>query len=172
MKLSNLKEMARTIVYIQEHGFDTRQDLVQTEKDISAKTEGAENSLRTAETELQKTNKLIHFTGQYLSTKAVQSEFLNTRNKKSYRESHKEELDRYNEAIHYFKENTSGSVPSMKTLKAVKARLLDSVDKQKKILAVFRQEQKELQTAVSNVDSILGPSSLSKKTKKRSGVEL
>ena len=92
--------------------------------------------------------------------------------KKSYRESHIEELDRYNEAIRYFKENTSGSVPSMKTLKAVKARLLDSVDKQKKILAVFRQEQKELRTAVSNVENILGPSLIPKKTKKRSEQEL
>ena len=172
VKLSNLKEMTRTIVYIQEHGYGTRDELQQTEKKISARIEAAEKALHSAEEKLRKTNEMIHFTGQYLSTKAVRSGFLNTRNKKSYRESHRDALDRYDEAVRFFKENTGGSVPSMKILKAEKTLLLDSVDKQKKSLAASRQEQKELRTAVSNVDSILNSSHIPKKTKNRSGPEL
>ena len=37
VKISNLKEMARTVVYIQEHGYDTKEDLQRQQMRISEK---------------------------------------------------------------------------------------------------------------------------------------
>ena len=44
----------------------------------------------------------------------------------------------------------------MKALKAEKEQLQHFIEGQNKVLFVIRQEQKELQTAVSNIDAILG----------------
>ena len=98
--------------------------------------------------------------------------FLKSKNKKKYRDAHRSELDRYNEAVRYFKENAGGKVPSMKTLKAEKEQLQHTIEQQKALLASIRQEQKELQTAVSNIDAILGKAQARRKENRKAGPEL
>ena len=48
VKLSNLKEMARTVVYVQEHGYDTREDLLQYQQGVSEKEQAVSSSLAEA----------------------------------------------------------------------------------------------------------------------------
>ena len=82
VKLSNLKEMAKTVVYVQEHRYDTWEELLQHHKDLSAKLASAEISLKELTGNLRKTNEMIHYAGQYYAAKAVRSEFLKSGNKK------------------------------------------------------------------------------------------
>ena len=172
VKLSNLKEMARTVVYVQEHGYDTKEDLLRHQSKVSERVNTASFSLAEAEAKLKETNERIHYTGQYYGSRSVQSDFLKSRNKKKYRDAHRSELDRYNEAVHYFKENAGGKVPSMKTLKAEKEQLQHTIEQQKALLASIRQEQKELQTAVSNIYAILGKAPARRKENRKAGPEL
>lgn len=172
VKISNLKEMARTVVYVQEHGYDTREDLLRCQTAVSGKLDDASSSLREAESKLKEINERIHYTGQYYSSRSVQSEFLKSRNKKMFREEHRSELDQYNEAVRYFKENAGGKVPAMKSLKAEKEQLQQFIEKQKMLLSSLRQEQKELQTASSNIDAILGEASTQIRGKRKTEPEL
>lgn len=172
VKLSNLKEMARTVVYVQEHGYDTREDLVHYQKSVSEKAASAADSLNEATSRLGEVNEQLHYTGQFFATRPVHTDFLKVRNKKKYREIHRSELDQYNEAVLYFKENTGGKVPSMKSLKAEKERLQHFIEEQKKILSSLRQEQKELQTATSNITAILGDTPTQKVEIHKSAPEL
>ena len=172
VKLSNLKEMARTVVYVQEHSYDTREDLLRRQTEVSGKVDAVSSSLREAEAKLKEINKRIHYTGQYYASRAVQADFLKSRNKKKYRAAHRTELDQYNEAVRYFKVNTGGKVPAIKPLKSEKEQLQQFIEKQKTLLASARQEQKELETAISNIDAILGKSLKLKKDKVRSKQEL
>ena len=172
VKLSNLKEMARTVIYVQEHGYDTREELLQQQIFSSDKEAAASASLNEASSKLREINERIHYTGQYYASRSVQAQFLKTGNKKKFREEHKAELDQYNEAVLYFKENSDGSIHSMKALKAEKERLQYFIEEQKKILSTIRQEQKELQTAVSNIDAILGDAKGKRREKRRSAPEL
>ena len=87
VKLSNLKEMARTVVYVQEHGYDTREYLLRYQNGISEKEKAVDSSLAEASAKLKKTNEQIHYTGQYYASKAVHAEFLKSRNKKQFREA-------------------------------------------------------------------------------------
>ena len=121
---------------------------------------------------LKEINERIHYTGQYYASRSVQAQFLKSGNKKKFREEHKTELDQYNEVVRYFKENTAGSISSIKALKAEKAQLQHFIEKQKKALSTIRQEQKELQTAVSNIDAILGDSQTQRKEKRKAEPEL
>ena len=172
VKISNLKEMARTVVYVQEHGYDTREDLLHYQTEISGKVDTVSSSLSEAEAKLKETNERIHYTGQYYASRSVQSAFLKSRNKKKFREEHRAELDQYNEAVRYFKENASGKVPAIKPLKAEKEQLQQLIKRQKKLLSSLRQEQKELQTASSNIDAILGDASTQTRRKRKTEPEL
>ena len=60
----------------------------------------------------------------------------------------------------------------MKSLKAEKEQLQQFIEKQKTLLASARQEQKELETAISKMDAILGKSLKLKKDKVQSKQEL
>ena len=51
IKISNLKEMAKTVCYIQEHGYDTRENLADTLEEVSEKFRNARKTLRATETE-------------------------------------------------------------------------------------------------------------------------
>ena len=172
VKISNLKEMARTVVYVQEHGYDTREDLLHYQTEVSGKMEAASSSLKEAEVKLKETNERIHYTGQYYAFRPIQSEFLKSKNKKKFREEHRSELDQYNESVHYFKENAGGKVPAMKSLKAEKEQLQHFIEKQRKLQASLREEQKELQTAVTNIDAILGETPVQRREKRKAEPEL
>ena len=155
VKLTNLKEMALTVVFIQENGFDSYEELVKAKAQCSINTGEQEAGLNAVKEDLRQTNAMLHFAGQYYSTRSVHAGFLKTRNKKKFRTEHREELDRYDDAVRYFKDNNDGNIPSMKELKERKESLVRDMDQHLSELKTAQQMQKTLQTAVSNVDSIL-----------------
>ena len=155
VKLSNLKEMARTVVYIQEHGYDSVGDLQKHRQQISGKKDYTQEALVQTDARIKEINEQIHFTGQYYATRQIQKNFLKARFKKKYREEHRTELDKYQEALSFFREHCDGKVPSMKELKAEKEKLLTLQSEQQKELSGFTQMERELQTAAANVENIL-----------------
>ena len=155
VKLSNLKEMALTVVFIQENGFDSYEELVNEHERFSTITEEQNARLNATGEELRRVNAAIHFAGQYYSTRAVHADFLKAQNKKKFREEHLEELERYDEAVRYFKENYDGKILSMKKLKERKEELVQERGEQESSRRSVQQIKKTLQTAVANVDSIL-----------------
>ena len=65
VKLSNLKQMAQTVAYIQEHGYNSLEDFHIALDQASDQTSAARNSLKDTEQQLKDVNEQIHFTGQY-----------------------------------------------------------------------------------------------------------
>ena len=71
VKLSNLKMMAQTVAYVQEHGFQSKADLDTALSDASAQSTDARNTLKSTENTLKNVNEQIHYTGQYLANKSI-----------------------------------------------------------------------------------------------------
>ena len=67
VKLSNLKQMAQTVAYIQEHGYNSLEDFHTALDQASDQTSAARKSLKDTEQQLKDVNEQIHFTGQYLA---------------------------------------------------------------------------------------------------------
>ena len=84
--MSNLQQMAKTVAYIQEHGYDTEDDLKAAFSIAQAQTADMRKALRSTEKELREINEQIHYTGQYLANKSVYRQFLNSKNKKKFRQ--------------------------------------------------------------------------------------
>lgn len=82
VKLSNLQQMAKTITYVQEHGYDTQDDLQNAFSEAKSQATGIRKVLRSTEKKLKDVNEQIHYTGQYLADKTVYSQYLKSKNKK------------------------------------------------------------------------------------------
>ena len=148
--------MAKTVCYIQEHGYDTREKLTDHLDEITKKLSDARKTLRTTENRIKELNEQIHYVGQYQSRKSVHAQFVKSRNKKQFREAHRSDLELYDAGVKYIKEHFEGKVPSLKSLKAERDQMLQIKDAQYGTYHYFKDYQKELRTVSSNVDAILG----------------
>ena len=92
VKISNLQEMAKTIAYVQEHGYDSRENLLDTYDDITARYNDARKTLRATESKLKLLNEEIHYIGQYHANKGVFAQMMKSRNKKKFQQEHTAEL--------------------------------------------------------------------------------
>lgn len=156
VKISNLQQMANTLIYIQDHGYDTREDLEKHASDIQEKMEDAQDQLSDLTSKMKTLNSQIHYTGQYFASKSVYAEFLKSRKKKKFRQEHSSEIRSYEEARDWLKAfYPDGKMLSMKTLKSQKSELQKSIDAQKSVVKQFRDYHKELEIAGANVDAIL-----------------
>lgn len=125
VKLSNLKEMAKTVAYIQEHGYNTRDSLEDSFSDIKNQASRSRKKLKSIEDKLRTTNELIHYTGQYLAHKSIYQQFCKSKNKGQFRKEHSSEIALYEAARKFLKEHSADErLPSMKLLKSEKERLL------------------------------------------------
>ena len=156
VKITNLQQMANTLIYIQEHGYDTRENLSKIISETSAKLNEAQESLDELSAELKTLNSQIHYTGQYFSSKGTYTEFIRSRSKKKFRSEHASELQAYEQARDWLKSfYTDGKMLSMKSLKSRKQNLQDKISSQKQALQELRSRYTELETVSYNVDAIL-----------------
>lgn len=157
VKLSNLKQMAQTVAYIQEHGYDSLEDFHTALDQASDQTSAARKSLKDTEQQLKDVNEQIHFTGQYLAYKNVYADYRKSRNKDKFYEEHRAELSLYDTALRTLKEKSAGNkLPSMKALYAEKDRLIELRDTQREDFSNCRDYERELRTVSANIDMILG----------------
>ena len=157
VKLSNLKQMAQTVAYIQEHGYNSLEDFHTALDQASDQTSAARKSLKDTEQQLKDVNEQIHFTGQYLAYKNVYSDYRKSHNKDKFYEEHRAELSLYDTALRTLKEKSGGNkLPSMKALYAEKDRLIELRDTQREDFSNRRDYERELRTVSANIDMILG----------------
>lgn len=165
VRLSNLKQMALTVAYVQEHGYDTRESLESVSANTKKQATALSESLKATESRLKQLNEQIHYTGQYLTNRPVYEQFLNSRNKGRFRREHANEIALYEAAVKFLKgqphknppgQNTPQKLPSMKLLKSEKEKLLEEKKTKTEQRLQCRRYEKELATVCSNVDAILG----------------
>lgn len=157
VKLSNLKEMAKTVAYIQEHGYDTRESLESSFLESKKSTAASRSELKTTEERLRAVNEQIHYTGQYLANKSVYTQFCQAGNKGKFRKEHSAEITLYETARKFLKgHSVEGKLPSLKLLKEEQAKLLKEKKNALESYQHYKEHQKALCTVCYNVDAILG----------------
>ena len=157
VKLTNLQTMAKTLSYIQEHGYNTVEDAEDKLIEIKELASSSRKELKDIEGRLRQTNEQIHYTGQYLANKSVYSQFLKSKNKGQFRQEHSSELALYEAAVKFLKEKSGdGKLPSMKLLKEEKEKLLVQKKEAKEKYYYYRDYQKELNTVCTNIHATLG----------------
>ena len=157
VKLTNLKQMAQTVAYIQEHGYDTRADFNAALTNAESQTSLARKKMKDTEQQLKNVNEQIHFTGQYLAYKDLYAQYRRSHNRNKFYEEHKAELSLYETALRVLKEKSNGQkLPSMKSLYQEKDRLTELREVQRSDFYSHRDQERELRTVDANIDMILG----------------
>ncbi len=156
VKLSNLKMMAQTVAYVQEHGFQSKEDLDTALSNASAQSTDARNTLKSTEDALKNINEQIHYTGQYLANKSIYSDYRKSRNKEKFYDDHRAELTLYESALRILREKSQGKkLPTLKMLREEKNRLTKLQTVQRDEFNTRREYERELRTVCSNVNIIL-----------------
>lgn len=157
VKLSNLKMMAQTVAYVQEHGFQSKDDLNAALSNAASQSTTARNSLKSTEDTLKNINEQIHYTGQYLANKDIYSDYRKSRNKEKFYNEHRAELTLYESALQILKEKSQGKkLPTLKMLREEKGRLIELQAAKREEFHNRRDYERELRTVCSNVELILG----------------
>ena len=156
VKIGNLQQMANTLIYIQEHGYGTRQELEADMEDARDNLRQAQKSVETLNAELKTLNSQIHYTGQYFASKGIYAEFLKAKSKKKFRHEHGSEIRDYEEARdwlqHFYPE---GKMLPLKNLKVRKIEMLKRINNQKGVVSKCREHCTELEIILHNTDMIL-----------------
>lgn len=165
VKITNLQQMANTIIYVHENGFDTREDLKASLNDTSAKLSESKELISSLSTELKTLNSQIHFAGQYQANKRTYAAFVKSLNKKKFRKEHAAEIAAYEEARAWLKDfYPDGKMISLNSLKKKKTDLQEQLNTVQKQVQSLKNYYKDLEIADANVDEILD---ISKGEKKR-----
>lgn len=156
VKISNLQEMANTIIYVQEHGYNTQTELKNAFSKSQKQLDQAADQLIEMNADLKNINRRIHYTGQYFAHKAIYTEFLKAKNKGRFRKEHTAEIRAYEEARDWLKSfYPDGKMLPIKTLKEQKASLQEQIDQQKSSIRSLKDLTQDLRTVDKNVEAIL-----------------
>lgn len=113
--------------------------------------------MKDTESRISDINKQIRLTGQYLANRDIYTEYRKTGKSQKFYEEHRAKLALYESARDTLREINGGQkIPSMKSLKEEKERLTTLKNTQYEAYQSARAEQKEIQTAFANVQSMLG----------------
>ena len=153
--ITNLREAAKTLCFIQEHGYDSREELEAAFDASNHELTESRSAVRESDDRIKVLNKQIHYIGQYFANKAVHNDFLNAKDKKSFREKHSAELDLYNAARKFLKESFPDKVPTLAKLKAERDALIEAKKEKTDRYHSAKAAQKDLYTVRTNVAKIL-----------------
>jgi hypothetical protein len=167
VKLTNLKKMAETIVYVQEHGYDSQSDLQEQSADIATKKQLAKSALDAVSAELKVTNMQLRHLGKYYANKRVFIQMTKSKNKKKFRQEHAKELETYQESKAWLQSRFPDSnLPTVKDLQTKKQAMEQRKEALQSNYESYRIFEKDLQTVSANVDSILETTTPAKRKSK------
>ena len=157
-KIFNLKEMAKTVMYLQENGLT---DLGELEKACDAaaqKFNDLGNQMKAAEQRMKDISELQRNIGTYSKTHEIYAQYrkLTGRKQAKFYEQHTSEITACQAAKRYFDSLGLKKLPSMQSLKQEYATLYAENRKRYPEYKQAKAKMIELLTAKNNVERILG----------------
>lgn len=157
VKISNLQQMADTYAFVKSHGYASVEELETALNEAKAKASAARTQLKATESRLNEVNKQIRLTGQYLANKDIYAEYRKSGKSEDFYEQHRAAITLYETARDNLREMSGGQkLPSMKSLREEKDRLVTAKNAEYEAFQNFRTEQRDLQTVYTNVRKMLG----------------
>ena len=157
MKIHNLKEAAKTLNYLTEHGITEYDVLVSKAETASADFEAVSTSIKQMEHRMEQIAALKTYIINYAKTRNTYLAYRKTKaaDKPAFRAAHETDLLLHEAAKRAF---DAQGVKKLPTVKVLQAEYTDLLAKKKAAYEDFkrlRQENQELQAVKSNVDSLL-----------------
>ncbi|RGY97064.1 relaxase/mobilization nuclease domain-containing protein [Clostridium sp. AM58-1XD] len=164
-KLYNLKEMAKTLVYLQENGLENYDALAQASDAAGARFDALTDKTKANERRMKEIAELQKHIGAYGKTREIYAQYRKLPPKKAARfyEEHTGDILSCQAAKRYFDSIGMKKLPSIQSLKQEYAALLAENKKIYPELKQARAKMIELMTAKNNAERILGMSEQDKR---------
>ena len=170
-KIFNLKEMAKTVIYLQENGLT---DLGELEKACDAAVQNFNDLVaqsKTASARMKDISELQKHIGAYGKTREIYAQYrkLKGRKREKFYEQHSSEITTCQAAKRYFDSLGLKKLPSMQSLKQEYAILKAENKKRYPEYKQAREKMIELLTAKNNIERILGATEKEKNRDRQQG---
>ena len=156
-KLYNLKNSAKTLLFLQENGIDSYEELVKKTSSSSDDFTALTGRIKEIESKLKGISELQKQIGTYGKTRDVYAKYKASKWSRKFYDEHAADIILHRAAKKYFNEqNFTGKLPSINTLKQEYATL---AAEKKKLYSSYHQlkdSSRELLIARDNTERILG----------------
>ena len=158
VQLSNVKTIAETILFVQQNGFNTEEELIDALTVATRKCNRIEQEILEKKAELNRVNEDIHFLGQYFANKIAFEKFIQSKNKTTYSIRYKKELEAYRGATSFLNQKYGKErYPKLKETQekkhTIQKRLYDLRTQGK----TAQEEKRALKIVALNVHTYLSP---------------
>ena len=154
-KLHNLKQAARTLNFLTEHGIDDYAALESKVAEISAANDEAAAALKAVERRLSDMAVLIKNLTTYKQLRPVVLEYRKAKDKAAFRREHESQLILYEAAAKAIKDAGMTKLPNLAALKAEYRKLDEEKERLYQKYGEVKKELADYGIIKQNVDSIL-----------------
>ena len=168
-KIQNLKEAAKTLLYLQERGIGNYDELVQKTADVTADFNALSTKAKAAEKRMNEIKELQKHIGAYKRTLDVYRDYRDSKWSAKYYRACEADIIIHKAAKKHFNALGLKKLPTMDSLKREYAKL---AAERKKLYGGFKQAREEMiswKMAKQNTDSILNGPRQAQRTHERDG---
>ena len=169
MKIHNLKEAAKTLNYLTEHGITDYDQLAEKAEKATVDFEAISTSIKQAEHRMEQIAALKTHIINYAKTRDTYIAYQKKKaaDKPAFRMAHETDLLLHEAAKRAFDAQGVKKLPTVKALQAEYSALLDKKKMAYQNYKRLRQESQELQAVKSNVDSLLNIQNMERQEKEK-----
>ena len=155
-KVFNVKQMAKTLLYLQEHGIKNREELSARADAASEKLTAVNERIKAIDTRIKEITELRGQIVAYAKTRKIFDEYKASRYSRKFFDAHESEIEQHRAAKRYFSEHCTGRLPKMKDLNAEFDKLAAERRASYAEYRAIRDEHRELLVHRHNVETFLG----------------
>ena len=155
-KIFNLKQAAKTLVFLQENGIDSYEDLKKKSSSASGDFAALTTKIKEIETRQKEITELQKYVGQYGKTRDVYAAYKASGWSRSFYDEHAADIILHRAAKKYFDGLGKKKLPSINQLKQEYAALAAEKKKLYSGYNELKENSRALAVAKGNADRILG----------------
>ena len=155
-KVFNVKQMAKTLLYLQEHGIKNREKLNARADAASEKLAALNEGIKVIDAQISEISELRGQIVAYAKTRKTFDEYKASRYSRKFYDAHEAEIEQHRTAKRYFTEHCSGKLPKVKDLNEQFNKLAAEKRAVYAEYRAIRDEHRELLVHRHNVETFLG----------------
>ena len=155
-KVFNVKQMAKALLYLQEHGIKNREELSARADAASEKLAAVNERIKVVDAQIKEISELRGQIVTYAKTRKTFDEYKASRYSRRFYNEHENDIEQHRAAKRYFSEHCTGKLPKMKDLNAEFNSLVAEKREAYAEYRTIRDEHRELLVHRHNVEVFLG----------------
>ena len=154
-KLNNLKQAAKTMNFLTEHGIDSYGELESRLVVMTEKRDSAHASIKETEARMAELSLVMKHAATYRQLRPVHDRYRQSRDKEKFLRGHESEIILFEAAVRELKRMGAVPLPSTESMKTELAALADKKGTLLSEYRTARSQAQEYETIKKNVDALL-----------------